>query len=143
MGMNFLTAIYLFWGMLQDVRTRTVSVLYLWSGTILGFVIVFFHGKENSLTIAGLFFSLIPGMVFLLLGRSTREQVGYGDGWMLLILGMCLGSRIWRLWQLALVLCVVFSAGMMLLKKLQRRSRIPFLPFLWISHLLLWGMDYV
>lgn len=143
MGINFLTAIYLLWGTLQDVRTRTVSVLYLWIGTVLGFASVFFHSKENSLTIADLIFSLVPGMIFLLLGRSTREQVGYGDGWMLLILGMCLGSRIWRLWQLALILSAVFTVGMILLKKLQRTSRIPFLPFLWISHLLLWGMDYV
>ena len=71
------------------------------------------------------------GAVFLLISKVTREEVGYGDSWGILIMGIYLG-----LWKTLEVLSVAFlllgiTAGIVLCtKKMSRKCALPFFPFL-------------
>lgn len=85
-------------------------------------------GKTNLMSMA---FSLMPGAVFFLLSFLTKEKVGYGDGWALLMIGLFLG-----LYQCFLILLAGLMAQsaaavvLLVLGKANRNREIPFVPFL-------------
>lgn len=85
-------------------------------------------GEVNLLSVA---LSLTPGAAFFLLGFVTREKVGYGDGWVLLMIGLFLDlSRCFLI--LLTGLFMESSAALILLvfRKVRRDKEIPFCPFL-------------
>lgn len=85
-------------------------------------------GETGILTAA---VSLVPGAGFLLLSFFSREKVGYGDGWVLLMIGLFLG--IYRCFLILIVGLAAESAIAIVLlafRKIQRDKEIPFSPFL-------------
>ena len=84
---------------------------------------------EEGVTAALL--SLIPGAGFFLLSFLTREKVGYGDGWVLLMIGLFSGfSRFFLILLIGLLLESIVAMVLLLLKKVKRDKEIPFSPFL-------------
>ncbi len=75
--------------------------------------------------------SLLPGAGFLLLGYVSREQVGYGDGLLLLTVGIWLGfGQTFGIVTLGLVFCSVLCGVLLMKKKMQRQDSVPLVPFL-------------
>lgn len=113
-----------------DGFSRQVPLAVVWLGmlTAVGLHIGGVMG-ETSLMAGAL--SLIPGAGFFLLSFLTGEKVGYGDGWVLLMIGLFLG-----VYQCFLILLVGLAAEsvvaivLLALRKIQRDREIPFLPFL-------------
>lgn len=113
-----------------DGFSRQVPLAVVWLGmlTAVGLHIGGAMG-ETSLMAGAL--SLIPGAGFFLLSFLTGEKVGYGDGWVLLMIGLFLG-----VYQCFLILLVGLAAEsvvaivLLVLRKIQRDREIPFLPFL-------------
>lgn len=62
---------------------------------------------------------------------DTREAVGYGDVWIITLLGIYLG-----IWDTVTLVCIAFffssiaAVGCLVWKKFRRDTRIPFVPFL-------------
>ena len=119
----------------QDIREKEIS---LWKLQIYGFLILgiflsrFFIQKNSlfSLLEKGIF-GLIPGLLFLFLAKASKEAVGYGDGIILLFIGISIGF--WQcLGVLFTALLGIFLAEAMILILAGRKKnvRIPFLPFL-------------
>ena len=119
----------------QDIREKEMS---LWKLQIYGFLILgiflsrFFIQKNSlfSLLEKGIF-GLIPGLLFLFLAKASKEAVGYGDGIILLFIGISIGF--WQcLGVLFTALLGIFLAAAMILILAGRKKnvRIPFLPFL-------------
>ncbi|RGS77931.1 prepilin peptidase [Coprococcus sp. AF21-14LB] len=74
---------------------------------------------------------MIPGVLFLILSCMTREGVGYGDGWIVLILGVVFG-----LWK-TVYICMIALFGMacaaifgMSFLHWDKKKRLAFVPFL-------------
>ncbi|MBD5459029.1 MAG: hypothetical protein HDR27_10730 [Lachnospiraceae bacterium] len=117
--------------MVFDIRSREIPLLLIMFGITAAFGIDLWQIREGAVTAAEVGISLIPGVLFLLTGFFTGEKVGYGDGLLLIILGLLLG-----VYRCFLTLCIglVFSAAvslaLLLLHKASRHSRIPFAPFL-------------
>lgn len=136
--------LYLFWGSIQDIKTKTISSDYLNLGMALGIFFLISGLKQKSIGMEEIMISLIPGSLLLVWGKVSKEKIGYGDGFLFLILGMCLeGVKVWYLCQLAFFLSAVYSVFMMGRKRLSRESKFAFVPFLLISYLVLWRMNYV
>lgn len=120
--------IYLMVGAVCDLWKQKIPVIYLLTGAGVAIVEAIVQCEkiwEIKVGGAGI------GVIFLLIAKFTKEQIGYGDGWMVLILGIYLG--IWELLQLLCVgfaLCFVLSCVGIACKKMTRRTRIPFYPFL-------------
>lgn len=73
---------------------------------------------------------MIPGAVLLLLALGTRKA-GWADGVILAILGSVLGFRQCMLvTMLSLILVSVLSAALLMLKKADKETAIPYVPFL-------------
>ncbi|MCM1267785.1 MAG: hypothetical protein NC302_07760 [Bacteroidales bacterium] len=105
-----LAAVWL--GMLAAVGLRAAGVM----------------GEVDLLAVA---VSLLPGAAFFLIGFITREKVGYGDGWVLLMIGLFLDLP--RCFFILLAGLLIESAAALVLlafRKIQKDQEIPFCPFL-------------
>ena len=88
--------------------------------------------------------ALVPGILFLVFAKVTQEKIGLGDGIVLLVLGNFLNvDELWNILQGALILLMIFSILLLCAKKASKNCQIPFLPFLWLSQTILWGLGYV
>lgn len=73
----------------------------------------------------------VPGIVLGIISGITREAVGYGDVWIITLLGIYLG-----IWDTVTLVCIAFffssiaAVGCLVWKKFRRDTRIPFVPFL-------------
>lgn len=74
--------------------------------------------------------ALIPGCFLLAAGYITEERVGYGDGWLVLALGMWLDNRtIFRVLFGGSVLVLIWGICL-------RRKEVPFVPFLTAAYMI-------
>ena len=76
------------------------------------------------------------GLLFFFISKATREALGYGDSWIVLLLGVYLGAEK-LLWLLLIAsflagLCALFQMGK---NKWKREATMPFVPFLAIGYL--------
>lgn len=118
---------------IEDIRKQKISLWIIFFGFILAGIFCagqMAEGVWSVLAGAG------PGIVLLLLGYVTRGSIGYGDGLVVTFLGMSFGFlKISGMLLLALFFAVFYSGGMLLLRKYNMRSRLPFLPFLMLAYL--------
>ncbi len=113
-----------------DGLYKQIPLIVVWLGMLTAVCLQIYGamGETGILTAA---FSLIPGAGFLLLSFFTREKVGYGDGWVLLMIGLFLG--VYRCFLVLLAGLLAESAiaiVLLALRKIQRDREIPFSPFL-------------
>lgn len=140
---NTVLTAYLGIGAVLDGRRKRLSTAYLWIGVVLAFSFFFQEFDEINIEVGQLIMRVIPGVLFLIYARLTKEKVGYGDGIMLLILGGCLsGWNLWMVWIWASFLSMLWAGLLLIRKKAARNTQIPFVPFLWTAHVLVWGMTY-
>lgn len=113
-----------------DGLDRQVPLVVVWLGMLTA---VCFHisGVMGEISLMTAVLSLLPGAGFFLLSFFTGEKVGYGDGWVLLMIGLFLGG--YQCFLILLVGLIVESAAAIVLLvfgKIKRDGEIPFLPFL-------------
>lgn len=75
--------------------------------------------------------SLLPGAGFLILSYLSREQVGYGDGLLLLTVGSWMGlGQTFGVLTFGLILCSVLCGVLLMRKKIRKQDSVPLVPFL-------------
>ncbi|MBR5969244.1 MAG: prepilin peptidase [Lachnospiraceae bacterium] len=115
----------------SDLKTKRIPY---WTAALLGCcsavqVTMALTDKTESLYM--LLLSVLPGLLLLGLSVMSRGAVGAGDGLLLAAAGPVFGLKeILTLLMIALLLSAVVSAVLLLLKKADRKARIPFVPFL-------------
>ena len=119
-----------------DLRYRKVPVwLVLLGGMIVvGIWVCECMCGESNLVF--FFTGMIPGMILLLLAIGT-QKAGWVDGIVLMILGSVLGFRQCVLAaMLSLMLISILSTILLTLKKVNKGTTIPYIPFLTIGFML-------
>lgn len=77
---------------------------------------------------------MILGAIFFVISVLTNESIGKGDGIVIFTLGSIMGVETsFQMLVWALILCAVFSLGGIIIKKLSLKSKIPFVPFLFVG----------
>lgn len=111
---------HLIWLSAEDIRERQLSMVLV-----------------AELGMGGLVYSLfacnavawIPGMLLLGIGCVSGEKVGYGDGWLVLALGMWMSySELLHLLGLGFLFCIIYAA-------FAKEKEVPFVPFLTAAYL--------
>lgn len=79
---------------------------------------------------------LLVGITFFFISKWTNQAVGYGDSWLILLLGVYLGS--FRALQILFVGAILSAVGSLVClwrNRWNRKLRIPFVPFLAMAYL--------
>ncbi len=120
--------VYLAAAAVTDIRKKEVSVKAAGIAAVLAVTLRIAAGEKDLFSwMAG----LLPGILVLLVGKVTKEAVGYGDGIAILVCGLFLGAG-GCTGCVIIGLFLTFPVSLVLLvwKKADRKSRMPFLPFL-------------
>lgn len=132
--MNILVGVMLIVCAIEDWRTKKISVWWPMAALLLGAVV---RLAEGTLWSGDGWLGLLAGAIFLLLAVMSREQIGKGDGIVLMACGFCMGvERLISLVFGAVLLFLVVGVIRLLCKKLKRRKPMAFVPFLCIVFLL-------
>lgn len=133
MWFTFFTGVWLLSISIMDACSRRVPVWLLVSGGIPGLAAgICREGGGVSMILGAL-----PGLLLLATAFATKKA-GYGDGIVLLLLGIALGSRkSLLLFGVSLFLISICSLVLLAFRKAGRDTRIPFLPFLSVAWLML------
>ena len=120
-----------------DGVEREVPLVVVWMGIITA-VVLHIQGLGGEWTWQDVALSVIPGVTFWILSFISAEKVGYGDGWMLVMIGLFIG--LWKCFLILMIGLVSSSLVVLILLAVRRVSReyqLPFAPFL------LFGMGVV
>lgn len=117
----------------SDWRKKTIPYVFL---VVLGMVVVAFtflcNGTSARMRISG----ALMGILFLMISKCTHEAIGYGDSWILLLLGIHMGIlKVLSVLSVAAVLAAVVSLFFLWKCHWKRQATLPFVPFLTISYL--------
>ena len=126
MGILFLSA-----GSYFDLKNREIPVNYL---VIFGVIGIIGNIIWKYQTILEVLAGGCIGGVFLAVGWMTKEAIGYGDGWALVILGIMKGwHELIPVVFGAFLLSSVYGIWRVIGVKASRDEAMPFYPFLLIS----------
>ncbi len=122
-----LMALFLGFCTWQDMRTGRISFIVILVFGMVGIGINLLAKCPLAIVLC----SMLPGLGILLFGRMSGEQIGYGDGLVMVVAGLFLkGEGAVSLFLTGLFLCAVGGIILYITGKVNRKSALPFLPFL-------------
>ncbi len=123
---------FLVWNSWRDIRKHEISLtLTLIFG--IGGMLLFWQDHETLWDVVG---SASVGLGMIGMSILTRGAVGMGDGLLLLALSGVLSSgELLLTLLLGLFLCAVWGTGLLLFRKKEKHTEIPFIPFLSLGYL--------
>ncbi len=120
---------------IQDLMKKRIYLWMIGVGAILTVVCLLFTDHSGIPSRIGGF---TVGIVIVILSKITAGRIGMGDGLLLCITGLGLGF--WcnlELFGLALFLAAILSILLLILRRVNRKQSIPFVPFLFAGYLIL------
>lgn len=115
-----------------DMREKQIYVAVLVLQAFAGMMFQICCGQAGSAAVI----SCLPGLFCLGVGRLSREEIGYGDGWMILLGGLYVSpGRMMAQLFLASVAACLYAVWLLAAGKLSREGEIPFAPFFLIGYL--------
>lgn len=122
---------------LWDLKTKKLPAMWLYCGILwMGIYAVsrLVMDKRDSMDIL---LSLLPGVGCFMCARWTK-QLGEGDAWLILGLGMCFSfNDVFGIIMVAFFLAAIGSILMMMSKRSMRNQRIAFVPYLFCAAFLM------
>lgn len=137
MWITALTMIWLLGTSIMDIRKCNVPVWALVPGGLLTGIALVCQQTATGDMLQG----MLPG-IFLLATAFATKKAGYGDGIVMLFLGILSGGRSLLIFGISLSLAAVVSLVLLVLRKAGKNTRIPFLPFLtaaWLITVAIWS----
>ncbi len=116
-----------------DVRNKKIPVWFV----IIFSMVLFAIRLLNGIVWGEWFCGLIVGFIILILAIVTKEKIGIGDGFVLCALGI--GYRLEEMISMlgiSLFLIAICAIGLLILKKANKKTELPFLPYLFIGYFL-------
>ncbi|CDA68248.1 MAG: hypothetical protein PUB44_06665 [Clostridium sp.] len=135
-------AISTFW----DIRFKKIPLYLMAAGILPGLILLGLRlGQSTGSTFGGKLMEtagcFLPGLFLLLLSFLTERKVGMGDGLLLLIIGAMEGAGITGfVFCWGLFLQSLFAVVLVILRKADRKTELPFVPFLLMGRLILFVM---
>ena len=118
-------------GTYYDIKDRELPLCFLITFLLIGLScnMVLQYQSLNDLIIGGSI-----GSVFLVVGWMTKEEIGYGDGIGLMVLGILTGwKNLIPITFTAFLLSGIYGLWKVIGLKVSGNSTIPFFPFLFIA----------
>lgn len=126
---------------IQDFKKRTISGKVLAAGAV---IVIIFQSivklRPVEIWIAG----GLLGAMFIGVSKITKEGIGYGDSFLITIMGMYLG--IWDLMYILIVsftMAALYSMTVLVRHQYHRKRTLPFVPFLFLGYLIFIGFQII
>lgn len=112
---------------MKDIKKKEVSMNLLIVLTVFSVATAFLYRKNPR----EILFGAGIGAGFFLVSKCTRQQIGYGDSWLILVLGIYAGANnlVWMLFAASFG-AGIFSLIVCTFRGWNRKYSIPFVPFL-------------
>ena len=112
----------------KDIRTRKISLKPILIGMLFGVFLMIPEGINGFLAALT---GMLPGIPLIVFSFLTKEKIGYGDGFILIFAGFLLGIKCALFILLSgMLCCALVSVILLILKKGDRNTTLPFVPFL-------------
>jgi leader peptidase (prepilin peptidase) / N-methyltransferase len=116
-----------------DYKKKQVSNIALLIGLV---IVIVNYVVFQPITIISLIGGVLIGFTLLGISYITRQKIGVGDGLLIILLGANLGFEgIILVLLYALTLSALWSAALLIIKKVNRHYTIAFIPFIFISYI--------
>lgn len=119
---------------MEDIKNKKITIWPVAAAFILGMLnFIIYHEPDGKSLLGG----LALGVGICLLWWITGKSIGLGDGLVTALVGVYTGTKFTMI-----CLCTAFflaaSAALMLccIKKVKKKERIPFIPFLLLGYIL-------
>ena len=123
-----LLAIVLIPASIRDVRTKKINGYICLAGILAALYIRECVLMVDSLT---LMTDMLPGIVIYLIAYLSREKIGKGDALTLMFIGTVSGvEKVMLALFVSFSAAAVLSAVLLVLRKVKKDTKLPFLPFL-------------
>ncbi len=117
-----------------DIRKKEIPLIILSAGFLTALGINIWHIWNGLESIAEMAASVLPGGFFLLISFCTGEKIGYGDGLLLIVMGLLIGfGRCFLVVCISMFFSSAFALILLVFCKAGRNSRLPLVPFLTIG----------
>lgn len=127
--------IFLILSTLLDLRKKEVNISLCISFALLGLIYEIFISKAELLSVI---LGIIPGIFLILTSMATNEEIGKGDAAILCTIGIYLGLKKSILVLIyALFMTVIIGGILLLIRKKNKKYKIPFVPFILCSYIAL------
>lgn len=114
-----------------DIRKKEIPIVLV---ILFGVLAAVYIGLFDKQEISSILYSFIPGAFLLALSLCTKESIGYGDGLVVLVLGLMTGcQKCIFIVSIGLLAASICALALLVLRKVNGRSRLPFVPFLAIG----------
>jgi leader peptidase (prepilin peptidase)/N-methyltransferase len=128
---EIVTAVFLGYSAWTDWKRHEISLILTGIYAGVGLIYSFMSGRE----IQDILIPIVTSAVFLATSVITRGALGMGDGWVLLALGCMTGTMVYlRTLGIGLFLSAVVSALLLTVFHRNRKTEIPFIPFLFLGY---------
>lgn len=119
----------------MDIRRRWVPVWLLAVSSIFVTCVSAYEIWQGSMGSVEILWGILPGFM-LLLTAVFSNKAGWADGVVLLLLGGMTGFRECTFsFILSMLAISVTSLTLLVIKRVGKNTKIPYLPFLWIGYL--------
>lgn len=121
-----------------DIKRKEIPASML---VVLGITtILFFFGSAKGAwggNICVFAKGMIPGILLLAAAKVSKEHIGCGDGIVLMGIGSVVGAgKCMLIFAMALVMAGIFAFGIIVVRRVSKNYKIPFVPFLTMAYLL-------
>lgn len=110
-----------------DIKEQQIPLQVSFIGGMIGVLLSILTGRD----IWDVILAVVPGFSLLIIGKVSKESIGYGDGIIISILGLYYSLE--EVWEICFC-AFLFSAGialvLLVLWKKKGNETIPFIPFL-------------
>ncbi len=122
---------------IMDFIKKEISVGFIMA--IAAVCIIGALSNKNS-SLYDMALGMVIGVLALAISRITHEQIGRGDGLVIMFVGMLVGVRgCFSMVCYAMMFMTFVSVGLIILKKAGRYTKVPFLPALFAGYALYIG----
>lgn len=116
-----------------DLKCKEIPVIVSAIGVAIGSGICVIEGRG----IANILPAIFPGLLALLYARISNETMGYGDGMLLVVMGLYLPwENVLEVEMLAFSIAGIVALILLVIFRKKRNFQMPFVPFLAIAYIM-------
>ena len=129
---DFIMFLFLLLCSISDVRTRKIPTVLLIAMSLVTVLLSLIFTRYGIAKITG---GALIGTIFWLVSKYSKEAIGYGDSWVISLMGIHLGGIcVLEVTVTAFFLTGLVSLAGIVFKKWKKAVTLPFVPFLTVAY---------